>query len=118
MKRILLTLAAAMFAAPAFSAGWTVDDLGSMSARSDCMTRAERTMKRYYQVHGGKENIGRSEWTLGGYNLRGNVVNALIICPIEAGVVAPFLIVHNSDSDNDARKIVADRVKAIWQEQP
>ncbi len=118
MKRLLMTCVAALFAAPAFSAGWTVDDLGSMSERAACMTRAEATMKKYYVQHGGTENIGRSDWTLGGYNLRGDVVNALIICPIEAGMVAPFLIVHNSDSDNDARKIVADRLKQIWGAEP
>lgn len=114
MKRVLLTCAAALFATPMFAAGWTVDDLGSMSERSQCMSRAESTMKQYFVDHGGTESIGKSEWTLGGYGLRGNVINALIICPIEGGMVAPFLIVHNSDNDNDARKIVADRVKAIW----
>ncbi|GGE08290.1 hypothetical protein SAMN05421774_102491 [Gemmobacter megaterium] len=118
MKRVLLACATALFATPVFAAGWTVDDLGSMAERSACMTRAEATMKKYFAQHGGKESIGKSEWTLGGYGLRGSVVNGLIICPIEAGLVAPFLIVHNTDSDNDARKIVADRLKAIWQAQP
>lgn len=118
MKRVLLTCAAALFAAPALAAGWTVDDLGSMSERADCMNRAEATMKAYYVQHGGTETIGKSDWTLGGYSLRGNVVNALVICPIEGGLVAPFLIVHNTDNDSDARKIVADRLKAIWQAQP
>ena len=117
MKSVLLTCAALMLAAPAHAAGWTVDDLGSMSERSECMARAERTMKDYFRQHGGKESIGRSEWTLGGYGLRGSVIDALIICPIEAGLVEPFMIVHNSDSNNDARKIVADRLKAIWQAQ-
>jgi hypothetical protein len=32
-------------------------------------------------------------------------------------MVEPFLIVHNSDNNNDARQIVADRIKAIWQAQ-
>jgi hypothetical protein len=114
MKSLAVTCAAILFATPAVSAGWTVDDLGSMAERSACMTKAEATMKGYYAQHGGKESIGRSEWTLGGYGLRGAVIDALIICPIEAGLVEPFLIVHNSDSNNDARKIVADRVKAIW----
>ena len=118
MKRVLLTLVTSLLATPVFSAGWTVDDLGSMEERSACMARAEATMKRYYAQHGGRESIGRSNWTLGGYGLRGTVIDGLIICPIKAGLVAPFLIVHNSDSDNDARKIVADRIKAIWQSQP
>ena len=46
--------------------------------------------------------------------LRGDVVDALIICPIEAGLAAPFLIVFNTDSDNDARDTVADRLSEIW----
>lgn len=117
MKTLLAACAAAMLATPAFAAGWTVDDLGSMSQRADCMARAERTFKSYFAQHGGSGDIGRSEWTIGGYGMRGNVIDALIICPIEAGMVEPFLIVHNSDNNNDARKIVADRVKAIWQSQ-
>lgn len=117
MKFLAVTCAAFLVATPALSAGWTVDDLGSMSERSACMARAEATMKGYYAQHGGTESIGRSEWTLGGYGLRGNVIDALIICPIEAGMVEPFLIVHNSDNNNDARQIVADRIKAIWQSQ-
>jgi hypothetical protein len=114
MKTVLLTCAAMMFSAPVLAAGWTVDDLGSMAERSACMSKAESTMRDYFAQHGGSGNIGKSEWTLGGYGMRGSVIDALIICPIEAGLVEPFLIVHNSDSNNDARKIVADRVKAIW----
>ncbi len=117
MKTIVLTCVALLVSVPVHAAGWTVDDLGSMSERADCMARAERTMQEYFRIHGGSGDIGRSEWTLGGYGLRGSVIDALIICPIEAGLVEPFLIVHNSDNNNDARKIVADRLKAIWQVQ-
>lgn len=117
MKTVLLTCAALLFSSPVLAAGWTVDDLGSMAERTDCMAKAEATMQQYFQQHGGSGDIGKSEWTLGGYGLRGNVIDALIICPIEAGMVEPFLIVHNSDANNDARQIVADRVKAIWQSQ-
>lgn len=117
MRTVLLTCAAVLFSTPVLAAGWTVDDLGSMSERAECMARAERTMKEYFAQHGGSGDIGRSEWTLGGYGLRGSVIDGLIICPIEAGLVEPFLIVHNSDNNNDARKIVADRLEAIWQAQ-
>lgn len=114
MKAVLSTCAAVFLATPVFAAGWTVDDLGSMADRAACMARAEATMKDYFALHGGSGDIGKSEWTLGGYGLRGAVIDALVICPIEAGLVEPFLIVHNSDGNNDARQIIADRLKAIW----
>lgn len=117
MKSLLMTCAMAFLASPVLAAGWTVDDLGSMAQRSDCMTKAENTMSEYFKQHGGSGDIGKSEWTVGGYGLRGSVIDALVICPIEAGMVEPFLIVHNSDNNNDARKIVADRLKAIWKMQ-
>lgn len=97
--------------------GWTVTDLGSVDERPECMRLAEATIDAYRASYGGNGFTGRSEWTIGGYDLRGEVVDALIICPIEAGLVAPFLIVYNSDSDNDARETVADRLSDIWDQQ-
>ena len=97
--------------------GWTVNDLGSVDERAECMRLAEATIDAYRSSYGGDGFTGRSEWTIGGYDLRGEVVDALIICPIEAGIVAPFLIVFNSDSDNDARETVADRLSEIWDQQ-
>lgn len=97
--------------------GWTVSDLGSLDTREECMRHAESTIDAYRQSYGADGFTGGSEWTVGGYDLRGTVVDALIICPIEAGLVAPFLIVFNSDSDNDARDTVADRLETIWNQQ-
>ena len=97
--------------------GWTVSDLGSVDERAECMRLAEATIDAYRATYGGDGFTGRSEWTIGGYDLRGEVVDALIICPIEAGLVAPFLIVFNTDSDNDARETVADRLNEIWDQQ-
>jgi len=110
---LALTLAATV----AQSEGWTVTDLGAVDERPECMRLAEATIDAYRASYGGDGFTGRSEWTIGGYDLRGEVVDALIICPIEAGVVAPFLIVFNSDSDNDARETVADRLSDIWDQQ-
>lgn len=104
-------------ASAAQAEGWTVTDLGSVDERAECMRLAEATIDAYRASYGGDGFTGRSEWTLGGYDLRGEVVDALIICPIEAGLVAPFLIVHNSDSDNDARETVANRLADIWDQQ-
>lgn len=108
-----ILLAASM----AHAEGWTVTDLGSVDERAECMRLAEATIDAYRATYGGDGFTGRSEWTIGGYDLRGEVVDALIICPIEAGLVAPFLIVFNTDSDNDARETVADRLSEIWDQQ-
>lgn len=104
----------AILATSANAEGWTVSDLGSIDERSECMRLAEATIDSYRATYGGDGFTGRSEWTIGGYDLRGEVVDALFICPIEAGLVAPFLIVHNSDDDNQARETLADRLVNIW----
>lgn len=107
----------ALSAGAAGAEGWTIADLGSLEDRAECMRLAEATVDAYRVAYGGDGFTGRSEWTIGGYDLRGEVVDALFICPIEAGLVAPFLIVFNSDSDNDARETVADRLEEIWDQQ-
>lgn len=119
MKRSLITagLALAMTAGMAGAEGWTVTDLGSLDDRAECMRLAEATVDAYRMAYGGDGFTGRSEWTIGGYDLRGDVVDALFICPIEAGLVAPFLIVYNSDGENDARETVAERLEEIWDQQ-
>ncbi len=119
MKRLTLASAVSfvILAMAANAEGWTVTDLGSVDERAECMRLAEATVDTYRSSYGGDGFTGRSEWTLGGYDLRGEVVDALIICPIEAGLVAPFLIVYNSDSDNEARETVATRLSDIWDQQ-
>ena len=114
---VIPTLCLIAAATSASAEGWTVTDLGSVDERAECMRLAEATVDAYRATYGGNGFTGRSEWTIGGYDLRGDVVDALIICPIEAGVVAPFLIVYNSDSDNDARETVAGRLETLWDQQ-
>ncbi|MFO7920941.1 MAG: hypothetical protein R6U99_09045 [Nioella sp.] len=116
-RAFLSGLGLSVLATMAQAEGWTVSDLGSLDTREECMRRAEATIDSYRAVYGGSGFTGRSEWTIGGYDLRGDVVDALIICPIEAGLAAPFLIVFNSDSDNDARGLVAERLEEIWDQQ-
>ncbi|WP_071674235.1 hypothetical protein [Nioella nitratireducens] len=119
MKLTSFLAASALFmgATVASAEGWTVNDLGSVDERAECMRLAEATVDAYRATYGGDGFTGRSEWTIGGYDLRGDVVDALFICPIEAGLVAPFLVVYNSDSDNDARETVADRLTNLWDQQ-
>ena len=80
------------------------------------MRLAEATIDSYRASYGGSGFTGRSEWTIGGYDLRGDVVDALIICPIEAGLAAPFLIVFNSD-ETTTPALVAERLEDIWDQQ-
>jgi hypothetical protein len=119
MKHSLMIagLGLALTAGVASAEGWTVTDLGSMDDRAECMRLAEATVDAYRATYGGEGFTGRSEWTIGGYDLRGDVVDALFMCPIEAGLVAPFLIVYNSDDENDARETIADRLEEIWDQQ-
>ena len=119
MRKPLISagIALARSAGAAGAEGWTIADLGSMEDRDECMRMAEATVDAYRMAYGGDGFTGRSEWTIGGYDMRGEVVDALFICPIEAGLVAPFLIVFNSDSDNDARESVADRLEELWDQQ-
>jgi hypothetical protein len=96
--------------------GWSVVDFNSVNTRDICMSYAETTFSTYRQRFGSDGFTGRSTWTVGGYDLRGEVVDGLFICPDEAGLVAPFLILHNTDDDSDARELIADRLSDIWDE--
>ncbi len=119
MKPNAFLAAAAMSLAIAGSAqaeGWTVTDFSSLSDRETCMNYAETTFSTYRQRFGGDGFTGRSQWTIGGYDLRGEVIDGLFICADETGLVAPFLVVYNHDDDSDARELVADRLGDIWDE--
>jgi len=96
--------------------GWSVTDFNSVNTRDICMNYADTTFNTYRQRFGSEGFTGRSTWTVGGYDLRGEVVDGLFICADEAGLVAPFLVVFNSDDDSDARELIADRLGDIWDE--
>ena len=119
MKQKTLFAAAALTLAAAGSAqaeGWTVTDFSSVSDRDTCMNYAETTFNTYRARFGAEGFTGRSQWTIGGYDLRGEVIDGLFICADESGLVAPFLVVYNTDDDSDAREVVADRLGDIWDE--
>jgi hypothetical protein len=113
MKYVLAALAGLGLASPAMSAGWTINDLGAMDQRADCMRLAE-TVFNEYDRRWNSQSVYVGNWTVGGYGLRGDPIDAIIMCPVEGGLVAPFLVVHNSDNDSAARKIVAERLVDIW----
>lgn len=96
--------------------GWSVIDFNSVNTRAICMSYAETTFSTYRDRFGAQGFTGRSEWTVGGYDLRGEVVDGLFVCADEAGLVAPFLVIHNTDDDSDARELIADRLGDIWDE--
>lgn len=96
--------------------GWTVTDFSSLPDRATCMAYAETTFNTYRTRFGSDGFTGRSNWTVGGYDLRGEVVDGLFICADESGLVAPFLVVYNVDDDSDARETIADRLGDIWDE--
>jgi hypothetical protein len=100
----------------AWAEGWSVIDFNSVNSRDICMSYAETTFATYRTRFGAPGFTGRSEWTVGGYDLRGEVVDGLFVCADEAGLVAPFLVIHNTDDDSDARELIADRLGDIWDE--
>ena len=96
--------------------GWTVTDFSSIGDLDTCMNYAETTFNTYRARFGGDGFTGRSNWTIGGYDLRGEVVDGLFICAEDGGFVEPFLVVYNYDDDSDARETIADRLGDIWDE--
>lgn len=117
LTRILTATALTLAAAGSAQAeGWTVTDFSSISDRATCMAYAETTFNTYRERFGSDGFTGRSNWTVGGYDLRGEVVDGLFICADEAGLVAPFLVVYNYDEDSDAREQIADRLGDVWDE--
>ncbi|ABD52963.1 hypothetical protein [Jannaschia sp. CCS1] len=107
---------AATLTVSAQAEGWTVTDFSSLPDRDTCMNYAETTFNTYRTRFGSDGFTGRSTWTIGGYDLRGEVVDGLFICADESGQVAPFLVVYNVDDDSDARETIADRLGDIWDE--
>ena len=96
--------------------GWTVTDFASMDSVDTCMNYAETMFNTYRQRFGGDGFTGRSTWTIGGYDLRGEVVDGLFICANESAPIEPLLVVYNYDEDNDTRETIADRLGDIWDE--
>ncbi|MCU4652351.1 hypothetical protein N8I71_05885 [Roseibacterium sp. SDUM158016] len=119
MRKAIFGTGAALVLAAAGQAGaegWTVTDFNSVSDRATCMSYAETTVNVFRQRFNSPGFTGRSDWTLGAYDLRGDVVDALFICADESGLVAPFLVVYNTDDDSPARETIADRLGDIWDE--
>ncbi len=108
--------AACLCTGAAMAEGWSVTDFDSVADRATCMSYAETTLNIYDQRFAPVGFIGRSDWTVGGYDLRGDVVDALFVCTDEVGLVAPLLVVHNTDDDSDARQVITDRLSDIWDE--
>lgn len=96
--------------------GWSVIDFNAVNTVEICMNYAETTFNTYRERFGAPGFTGRSTWTVGGYDLRGEVVDAIFVCGDEAGLATPYLVIHNTDEDSDARELIADRLGDIWDE--
>ena len=120
MTKCSVLAAAVLFAtgSTAGAEGWSVVDMTTMETRAECMARAEATIARYRQTYDASGIDDSTEWTVAGYNLRGDVIDALFICPTEAGLISPFLIVYNVDNDSAARQLITDRLREIWGQNP
>ncbi len=117
MKNTLVAAALSVAAAGVAQAeGWTVTDFSPVGNLDVCMNYAETTFNTYRQRFGGDGFTGRSNWTIGGYDLRGEVVDGLFICAGEGDPVDPFLVVYNYDDDGDSREAIATRLGDIWDE--
>lgn len=117
MKHALVgaVAAAAFCAGPALSDGWNIRDLGSSASIQSCMDKAFATFDWFQREAGRDIEIGRSDWTVAAYDMRGPDIDAIIMCPEEAGLIAPFLIVHSTGDDNDARRIIFEQLKDLWE---
>ncbi|MCR9068091.1 MAG: hypothetical protein NXH79_04535 [Rhodobacteraceae bacterium] len=107
----LLTCALAL---PASAEGWSVIDFTSMPDIATCVSHAEAAIGVYSQTYPAPVDVVVAQSTIGAYGLRGNVVDGLFVCTEIAGLVAPMLVVHNSDDDTDARILIADRLAEAW----
>ena len=98
----------------ALAEGWTVTDFDAVANRDTCMNYAQTTFDTYRQRVGSADGFtGAGTWTVGGYDLRGEVVDGLFVCADEAGLVSPFLVLHNADDDAQARELIGDRLGDI-----
>ncbi|MEJ6390071.1 hypothetical protein [Gymnodinialimonas ulvae] len=115
-KKLIAATLSLPLSGAALAEGWTVTDFTPLGNLTTCMNYAETTFNTYRTRFGGDGFTGRSNWTIGGYDLRGEAIDGLFICAEEDGVVDPFLVVYNDDDDSDARETIADRLGDIWDE--
>lgn len=115
MKRALIAgLVTAGLAGNADAQGWSIIDFTSLPDIGSCIRHAESTIAIYSQSFPPPADIVVAQSTVGAYGLRGTAVDGLFICTEIAGLVAPMLVVHNSDDDTDARALIADRLAEAW----
>jgi hypothetical protein len=112
----ILCLGVALGGSGALAEGWSVTNFDSVPDRATCMAYAETAVNTYRQRYNTPGFTGRSDWTLGGYDLRGDAVDSLFICADEGGLVSPFLVIYNTDDDNAARETISDRLADIFDE--
>lgn len=114
MRSIALALTlSAVAAAPALAEGWTLQTLGTMPSVEACMDKARIAVNRYIFDNGGGETAADS-WSVYGFDLEPEAVDAVIMCPTGGGdYINAILVLHSEGTD---RSIVADRIKSIWEE--
>lgn len=98
-------------ALPALAEGWTIQTLGTMPSTEACMDHARIVMNRYIFDNGGGETAADT-WSIYGFDLQPETVDAVIMCPTGGGdYVNAILVLHNEGED---RLAVADEIYRIW----
>ena len=115
IRRTALVLAGVLAVPVAVQAeGWTISDLGTVSTREECMSRARSVTERYSRQYGGGYSATES-WTQYLYDLRPGENHVVIMCPIVNGGFNGFLVTHGVSTESD-RQLVHDRLEMFWDE--
>lgn len=87
-------------------------ELGITYNRAECMNWAENVLYRY-KANYGAGKISRSSWVVYGWDLRPGDQDVVIMCPVVAGTVDAFLVVH-SESTQDNRMFTTGNIEYFW----
>lgn len=87
-------------------------ELGYTYNRAECMNLAENVLYRYKSNYGAGK-ISRSNWVVYGWDLRPGDQDVVIMCPVVAGTVDAFLVVHSESNQYDLN-FTTGNIRAFW----
>jgi hypothetical protein len=108
-----LALVLSVTAFPAFSEGWSITKLGTMSTDTACMNKGRAVINRYLFDYPGGETAADS-WSVYGYDLQPGNQDVVIICPVGGGDYVNAVLIIQSESEGEPRNQVADTLVAYW----
>ncbi len=115
-KAIIAALAALTIPQFANAAGFSYQDLGSISDDPACVSQGRETFQ-FYKGEVGAGKVDSSTWVVVMFDITDSEFDAIITCAYGPnGPTRATLVVHGGDGTDDGHgKRISERIKAIWE---